>query len=82
MHYHDDTFRKVSNSSFSNQKLYGFVVKLHPTASVSNELLGASYATTPRGINELVKDLTCLQCRAVLLEWLTFQSKFFKNGWV
>jgi hypothetical protein len=59
------------NSSFSNQKLYGFAVELQPTASISNELLGATYAATPTGINELLQDLTCLQCRAVLLEWLT-----------
>ena len=62
------------NSSFSNQKLYGFVVELHPTASVSNELLGATYAATPTGISELLRDLTCLQCRTVLLEWLTINK--------
>ncbi len=59
------------NSSFSNQKLYGFVVELQATASVSNELLGVTYTTTPTGISELLTNLTCLQCRAVLLEWLT-----------
>ncbi|MGK7900649.1 MAG: NUDIX hydrolase [Hormoscilla sp.] len=64
------------NSSFSNQKLYGFVVELQPTASISNELLGATYATTSTGIRELLQNLTCLQCRAVLLEWLTVQSNY------
>lgn len=58
------------NSSFSNQKLYGFAVELHSMAEVSRELLGATYATTPAGIRELLQDLSCLQCRAVLLEWL------------
>ncbi|MEG3978322.1 NUDIX hydrolase [Microcoleus sp. herbarium8] len=57
------------NSSFSNQKLYGFVAELHPTATVNPELLGAVYPVTPDGIRDLLKKLTCLQCRALLLEW-------------
>ena len=61
------------NSSFSNQKLYGFVAELFPTVSISPERLGATYAATRAGIRSLLKDLTCLQCRAVLLEW---QSQF------
>ena len=61
------------NSSFSNQKLYGLVAELFPTVSISSERLGATYAATTAGIRSLLKDLTCLQCRAVLLEW---QSQF------
>jgi hypothetical protein len=57
------------NSSFSNQKLYGFVAELHPTATVNSELIGAAYPVTPDGICDLLKNLTCLQCRALLLEW-------------
>jgi len=57
------------NSSFSNQKLYGFVAELHPTATVNPELIGAEYSVTPEGIRDLLKKLTCLQCRALLLEW-------------
>ena len=57
------------NSSFSNQKLYGFVVEIDPTISVNPDLLGAIYPTTSEGIRSLFQDLTCLQCRAVLLEW-------------
>jgi hypothetical protein len=57
------------NSSFSNQKLYGFVAELHPTATVNPELIGAVYPVTPDGIRDLLKKLTCLQCRALLLEW-------------
>lgn len=57
------------NSSFSNQKLYGFVAQLHPTAPVNPELIGAAYPATPDGIRDLLKKLTCLQCRALLLEW-------------
>ena len=57
------------NSSFSNQKLYGFVAELHPKATVNPELIGAEYSVTPDGIRDLLKKLTCLQCRALLLEW-------------
>jgi hypothetical protein len=57
------------NSSFYNQKLYGFVAKIDPKISISNELLGAVYPTTKLGIHNLLEDLTCLQCRSLLLEW-------------
>ncbi|MGL5065150.1 MAG: NUDIX hydrolase [Microcoleus sp.] len=65
------------NSSFSNQKLYGFVAELHPTAAVNPELIGASYPTTLEGIRELLKNLTCLQCRSLLLELLNSNSLSF-----
>jgi hypothetical protein len=57
------------NSSFSNQRLYGFVAQLHSDASVSAALLGARYPATAAGVGELLQQLSCLQCRAVLLEW-------------
>ncbi|MEW6496541.1 MAG: NUDIX domain-containing protein [Cyanobacteriota bacterium] len=57
------------NSAFSNQKLYGFVAEIDPTVSVNPELLAATYPTTSEGIRRLLEELTCLQCRAVLLEW-------------
>jgi hypothetical protein len=59
----------VVNSSFSNQKLYAFVANLHPTATLPAERVGATYPITPEGIDTLMKDLICLQCRAVLMEW-------------
>ena len=62
------------NSSFSNQKLYGFVAELSPTALISRDRLGATYPTTATGIKHLLQDLTCLQCRTVLLEWWQSQS--------
>ncbi|NJK75865.1 MAG: NUDIX hydrolase [Microcoleus sp. SU_5_6] len=64
------------NSSFSNQKLYGFVAQLQPTAAVNPELIGAKYPTTPEGISELLKKLTCLQCRSLLLELLARNYRF------
>ena len=57
------------NSAFSNQKLYALVAELQPTASVNPEQLAATYPVTSGGIRSLLNDLTCLQCRAVLLEW-------------
>ena len=57
------------NSAFSNQKLYGFVADIGPKVLVSPDLLAVTYLTTSEGIRTLVKDLTCLQRRAVLLEW-------------
>lgn len=57
------------NSSFSNQKLYGFVAELYSTAAVNPEFIGATYPNTSASIQTLLKDLTCLQCRAILLEW-------------
>lgn len=57
------------NSAFSNQKLYGFVAEINPTVLVNPDLLAATYPTTSEGIRSLLDELTCLQCRAVLLEW-------------
>ena len=57
------------NSAFSNQKLYGFVTEIHSTVSVNPDLLAATYPTTSEGIGSLLDELTCLQCRTVLLEW-------------
>ncbi|MCC5898726.1 MAG: NUDIX domain-containing protein [Phormidium sp. BM_Day4_Bin.17] len=57
------------NSSFSNQRLFGFMaeVDLQPE-TLSRDLL--TYPCSEAGIAALLTELTCLQCRAVLLEWL------------
>lgn len=63
------------NSSFSNQRLYGFIAQLD--AGVLTTTAAAHwcrYATTPAGIQELLRVLSCLQCRALLLEAL-FQGR-------
>lgn len=57
------------NSSFSNQKLYGYVAYLSPDLRLESPLLGASYAVSRTAIAELLRQLHCLQCRALLLEW-------------
>ena len=58
------------NSSFSNQKLFGFVANINSQTLVNPEkLTPTTYLNTNCGINKLLQDLNCLQCRAVLLEW-------------
>ncbi|SKB13402.1 conserved hypothetical protein [Planktothrix sp. PCC 11201] len=57
------------NSSFSNQKLYGFVAELLPNILVDQNYLGATYPTNILGIEDLLQDLVCFQCRGILLEW-------------
>lgn len=58
------------NSSFSNQQLYGFVADVASTVTVDSSYLGSTYPLTTSGIEHLLAQLTCLQCRALLLEWL------------
>ena len=58
------------NSSFSNQKLYGLIAEIKFEIVVEPEKLTSTIdPTTAIGIDNLLLDLTCLQCRAVLLEW-------------
>lgn len=57
------------NSSFSNQKLYGFVAKLHPDWDIASHCLGPTFPVSPMGIRNLLGVLSCLQCRMILLEW-------------
>lgn len=63
------------NSSFSNQKLYGFVAQIQPNLVLSPQFAGATYAANAIGIGELLEVLTCLQCRALLLEWWMKQGR-------
>lgn len=57
------------NSSFSNQKLYGFVADLGPEVVVQRDRIGSTTPATPEGVQALLSTLTCLQCRTLLLEW-------------
>lgn len=56
------------DSSFSSQRLHGFLARLHETATPQApgiERVNADAA----GIETLLQRLTCLQCRAVLQAW-------------
>lgn len=57
------------NSSFSNQKLYGFVAHLDNNSSPSDDVTGSADSGSLTDVRNLLQKLTCLQCRAVLLEW-------------
>jgi hypothetical protein len=57
------------NSSFSNQKLYGYVAQIDAEYPINRDRFGESYEISKEGIDQLLAVLVCLQCRAVLLDW-------------
>lgn len=57
------------NSSFSNQVLYGFVADLSPDHRWAEGQIDQAVPATADGLQSLLQCLTCLQCRAILLEW-------------
>ncbi|MEA5490003.1 MULTISPECIES: NUDIX hydrolase [Pseudanabaena] len=65
------------NSSFSNQKLYGFVAHLEQKAKLSPDFDIVTYPATLDGCQNLLREITCLQCRAVLMEWIL--KEFSRN---
>lgn len=56
------------NSSFSNQRLFGFLAQLQETGEPTRPLADASFPYSPAGLEALLKQLSCLQCRAVVME--------------
>lgn len=56
------------NSSFNNQKLWGFYGEINPQISLESLLVGATYSLQPSDLDLLWQRLNCLQCRALLLE--------------
>ncbi|BBC27024.1 NUDIX hydrolase [Pseudanabaena sp. ABRG5-3] len=58
------------NSSFSNQRLYGFIAHIEATAKLSSDFLRLQYPITPEALYTLRQSLNCLQCRALLMEWM------------
>jgi len=62
------------NSAFSNQRLYGFIAHLNPDQPLPRATIAARYPFTPSGIAQLSQQLTCLQCRAILLEYCLAQA--------
>jgi hypothetical protein len=61
------------NSSFSNQKLYGFVAEVQSNVEIDAEYIGALYPLNDTGINDLLNHINCLQCRAVFMQWWLHQ---------
>lgn len=60
----------VLNSSFSNQLLYGAVAHIDGSSPVDPGRLSAAIPADAAGVMGVLRDLECLQCRAVLQAWL------------
>lgn len=61
------------DSSTSSQRVYGIAVELNRDAVIHEANIGASHPATVTGGRELLGDLVCVQCRAVLGAWLERQ---------
>lgn len=59
------------NSSFSNQKLFGFLASVSESWQPPEDIHVEKYPISDEGISLLLEKIVCLQCRAVLLEWYT-----------
>jgi hypothetical protein len=57
------------DSSFSNVYIFGAIAELKPSITIKEQNIGASYNLTSEGMKQLLKDVLCLQCRAIFLEW-------------
>jgi hypothetical protein len=58
------------DSSSSSQRVYGAVAELPRELPIPEHGVGACYPATALGARELLGDLVCVQCRALLYEWL------------
>jgi hypothetical protein len=58
------------DSASSSQRVFGVAAELCRDVQVLDDRVGASYPATSAGGKELLSELVCLQCRAVLSEWL------------
>mmetsp|Transcript_9098 Transcript_9098/g.14012 ORF Transcript_9098/g.14012 Transcript_9098/m.14012 type:complete len:207 (+) Transcript_9098:35-655(+) len=66
------------NSSFSNQLLFAFVCVLKEELNFSQQQANniIKFPNTNSGHRALLDNLTCLQCRAVLLEYILQENKY------
>ncbi|MDD3765509.1 MAG: hypothetical protein PHP86_19610 [Nevskiales bacterium] len=60
----------IVDSSFSSQKLWGFEVEIDRRWCAPERCALTRVPVTNASIDMLVEQLTCLQCRALLLEWI------------
>ncbi len=58
------------DSSVSTQRLFGVSLELADGVDLPASRVGASYPATPKGGMEALRSLACVQCRAVLSEWV------------
>jgi len=68
----------IINSSFSNQLLFGYAVRLRDEVILDEELYLHPISYDTDGF-ELLETLSCLQCRAVLMEWMIQKQMLKKN---
>lgn len=59
------------DSSFTNAQIDGYVAEINPEIKLDEKQGIARYDLTKEGISSLFDDLICIQCRAMLHEWLT-----------
>lgn len=69
-----NTERWLVNSSFSNQGLWAFTARIDADFEIPASCVGATADADRRGCDALLARVDCLQCRAVLLEWLRRQA--------
>lgn len=65
-----NTYGWAINSSFSNQRLFGFVAKIRETIEFKGIQKPSFFPVSSDGMLALLNALDCLQCRAVMLEWI------------
>ena len=57
------------NSSFSNQRLWGYAALIDEAYMVPESNMYGKFATNETGVACLLEMMECLQCRALLLDW-------------
>lgn len=71
------------NSAFSNQELFCTVASISESLNIKDLQDVQLFPRSKKGIMELRKNLSCLQCRAALLEWCfgnDMKIEFSKTG--
>ena len=58
------------DSSFSSQRLWGLCARLSDAAETDPRRIGREVEAAPEETRRLYEELTCLQCRAVLADWM------------
>ncbi|MGI0482327.1 hypothetical protein ACN4EE_16275 [Geminocystis sp. CENA526] len=58
----------IINSAFSNQLLWGFYALIDDNVMLDRDFIGATYNLSREELPNLLDNLTCLQCRSILLE--------------
>lgn len=61
------------DSSFSNVQIYGYVAELDGSVNIDDKVLAGRYHVDEKGMHKLLDELVCMQCRAMLREWLAIK---------